>query len=287
MPTVWEKVTENAKLISLPDIYFRLKAVLDDPDYSMADVTEVISHDPAMTARLLRLVNSAYFGFAAKIDTVSRAVGMLGAQQVHDLVLATSVAETFDGMSNPVMNMQRYWLKSVTCAVASRELAVLCNVLDSERVFVAGLLRDIGHLILYQSAPGPAQQALEHAHKQGVPLYKVERVLLGICYAKVGGALMRQWNLPRSLWEPAEFHVEPAMAKEFPLITAIVHIAAVVTEAMQGNEDQQGALGKVDANAWQVTGLGVEQCMEIQEKVEKQLPAVMNLIFPVEKKATA
>ncbi len=219
MPTVWEKVTANAKLISLPDVYFRLKDILDDSDYNMADVAAVISHDPAMSARLLRLVNSAYFGLAAKIDTVNRAVSMLGTQQVHDLVLAASVAQTFEGIDNQVMDMGRYWEKSVFCAIACKELAVKCNVLDSERVFVAGLLRDIGHLIMFQTVPAQIQQAMQHSRRQGVPLYKVERVLLGIDFAKVGGALMRQWNLPRSLWEPTEFHVEPALAQEFPLIT--------------------------------------------------------------------
>ena len=121
MPTVWEKVTANAKLISLPDVYFRLRDVLNDPEYCMGDVADVISHDPAMTTRLLRLVNSAYFGLAAKIDTVNRAVSMLGTQQVHDLVLAASVAQTFDGMSNQVMDMSRYWQKSVYCAIASSD----------------------------------------------------------------------------------------------------------------------------------------------------------------------
>ena len=180
MPTVWAKITENAKLISLPDVYFRLKSVLDDPEFCMADVAEMISHDPAMTARLLRLVNSAYFGLAAQIDTVNRAVSMLGTEQVHDLVLTASIAQTFEGITSEVMSMDQYWRRSVYCAIACKELAVLCNVLDSERVFVAGLLRDIGHLIMFQSVPVQVQQAMQHSRRHGVPLFKVERVLLGI-----------------------------------------------------------------------------------------------------------
>lgn len=287
MPTVWEKITKNAKLISLPDVYFRLKDVLDDPDFCMADVADVISHDPAMTARLLRLVNSAYFGLAVKIDTVSRAIGMLGTQQVHDLVLAASVAQTFDGMSNQVMDMGRYWRKSVYCAIACKELAVKCNVLDGERVFVVGLLRDIGHLIMYQTVPVQIQQIMQHSRKQGVPLFKVERVLLGIDYAKVGGALMRQWNLPRSLWEPTEFHVEPAVAQEFPLLTSLVHIAAAVTDAVEEERDVSVCLEKLMPNIWQVAGITSDQCIDIPERVEQQLSTVMNLIFPTPNQARA
>ncbi|MDJ0806946.1 MAG: HDOD domain-containing protein [Gammaproteobacteria bacterium] len=280
MPTVWEKVTANAKLISLPDVYFRLRDVLNDPEYCMGDVADVISHDPAMTTRLLRLVNSAYFGLAAKIDTVNRAVSMLGTQQVHDLVLAASVAQTFDGMSNQVMDMSRYWQKSVYCAIDCKELAVKCNVLDGERLFVAGLLRDIGHLIMFQSVPVQIQLAMEHSRNQGVPLFKVERVLLGIDYAKVGGSLMRQWNLPRSLWEPTEFHVEPLVAQEYPLLTALVHIAAIITDAVQDEQDFKPYLARVTTGVWQASGLTEEQCLDVPEKVDQQFSTVMNLIFP-------
>ncbi|MCU7931414.1 MAG: HDOD domain-containing protein [Candidatus Thiodiazotropha sp. (ex Codakia rugifera)] len=287
MPTIWEKVTENAKLISLPDVYLRLKSVIDDPDFAMSDIADVISQDPAMTARLLRLVNSAYFGFASKIDTVNRAVGMLGSQQVHDLVLAASVAQRFEGMSNQVMDMERFWLRSVTRAIACRELAVMCNMLDGERVFVAGLLSDIGHLIMYQSVPDAAQQALQQAEQQDAPLFKVERVMLGIDYAKVGGALMRQWNLPRSLWEPTEFHVEPGVALEFPMITSLVHIAVMIADGMESEAGFESVLKKVDQHAWQTTGLHLEQCIDMPERVGGQLNAVMNLIFPNQQKIYA
>ena len=198
MSTVWENISQKARLISLPDVYFRLKAVLDDPNSNLADVAEVVGNDPAMTAKLLRIVNSAYFGLGTEIDTVTRAVGLLGTQEVHDLVLAASVAQSFEGMSNEIMDMHKFWRRSVVCAITGRELASLCNVLDSERVFVAGLLCDIGHLFIYQLAPQKAQQALELAEVQGAPLYKAERALLGIDFARVGADLMRQWQLPQA-----------------------------------------------------------------------------------------
>ncbi|MBA1443773.1 MAG: HDOD domain-containing protein [Chromatiales bacterium] len=181
MSTVWEEISTKVKLISLPDVYLRLKEVLDDPNYTMGGVAEVITHDPAITIRLLRIVNSAYFGLATQIDSVSRAVNLLGTQGIHDLVLAASVAQSFEGMSNEVMDMERFWRKSVVCAITSRELASLCNVLDGEHLFVCGLLHDIGHLVLYQMAPGKAQQAIEQAKTHQGSLYQAERSLLG-CY---------------------------------------------------------------------------------------------------------
>ncbi|QYZ65789.1 MAG: HDOD domain-containing protein [Gammaproteobacteria bacterium (ex Lamellibrachia satsuma)] len=147
MSSVWEEISKSIKLISLPDIYLRLKSVLEDPNYTMESVAWAINHDPAITVRLLRIVNSAYFGLATQIDSVSRAVNLLGAQGVHDLVLAASVAQSFTNISNEVMDMERFWRTSVVCAITSRELASLCSSSDGERLFVCGLLHDIGHLV--------------------------------------------------------------------------------------------------------------------------------------------
>ena len=280
MPTVWEQLTANARLVSLPDVYLRLKAVLDDPNSNLADVADVVGNDPAMTARLLRIVNSAYFGLGTEIDTVSRAVGLLGTQEVHDLVLATSVAQSFDGMSNEIMDMHRFWQQAVRCAIAGRELATLCNVLDGERLFVAGLLRDIGHLYIYQLAPQKAEQAIELARVQGAPLYKAERALLGVDYARVGADLMRQWQLPQSLWEPTEHHVEPTKSHEYELFTALVHIAAHLADGLEQEPGIELALAGVWAAAWEVTGLAPAQCVGLVERVDAQVADVMQLIFP-------
>ena len=240
-----EQVIHNAKLTSLPDLYLRLKSVLEDPDFSLANVADIISQDPAITARLLRMVNSPYFGFVSKIETVSRAISMLGTQQVHDLVLATSVAKVFAGLSSKVMDMTAFWRSSVYCAVLSRQLASRCRLLDNERLFVAGLLRDIGHLPMYQSIPELSQEARQRAGTDERPLFRIERDLIGFDYAQVGGTLMQKWAMPRSLWEITRYHTEPAKTREFSLEISIMHIASAVTEAMSLNNEPEQCLTNV------------------------------------------
>jgi HD-like signal output (HDOD) protein len=285
MSTIWEQVTAGAKLISLPDIYLRLRSVLDDPEFSMSDVANVISQDPGMTTRLLRLVNSAFFGLAAKIETVTRATSLLGTQQVHDLVLATSVTETFAGMSSEIMDMQRFWRRSIHCGILSRLLANRCNVLDSERLFVAGLLRDIGHLIMYQTVPELSQQAMEKALATGQPLFKVEQAIIGLDYARVGAALMRQWDLPKSLVQATEFHVEPGRTGENALETAIVHLAALMVESTDADEDPEIWQGRVNEAAWKTTRLSLQQCIDCLAEADGQVDQVVQLLFPERKKA--
>ena len=286
MGTIWEKITADTKLISLPEIYLQLKSVLDDPDYCMADVATLIINDPGITTRLLRLVNSPYFGLAAKVGTVSRAISMLGTQQVHDLVLATSVTQTFGAMSNQVMDMHRYWWRSVYCGVVSRLLANECNVLDSERLFVAGLLRDIGHLIMYQSIPDLSQQAIDAAAASGRPLFEVERELIGLDYARVGGTLMRQWDLPKSLQESTQFHIQPAKANDYySLETGIIHLSALMAESADSEAVPDEWQSRVDVAAWHATDLSLEQCTSVQAEAEGQIKQVFELIMPQQRQA--
>ncbi|MGB5177952.1 MAG: HDOD domain-containing protein [Gammaproteobacteria bacterium] len=279
--SLWEKVTADAQLLTLPAVYLRLRAVLDDPDYAITDIEDVISMDPAVSTRLLRQVNSPYFGFASRIETIPRAVGLLGSQQVHDLVLATSVAQTFSGIPIEVMDMHAFWSRSVYCAAAARLLAANCNMLESERLFVAGLLRDIGHLVMYQSIPDESKEALLRARSDGRALYLVEREVVGFDYAQLGGALLYQWGLPEGLWEPVQLHITPEQSADYSLETSIVHLAGVLSDVGQTDDDEcESLVSLVHPSVWQATGVTPEQCVAIQEEVERQIDDVMFLIFP-------
>jgi HD-like signal output (HDOD) protein len=279
--SLWEKVTTDAQLLTLPAVYLRLREVLDDPDYTVSDVQDAISSDPAISTRLLRQANSPYFGFASEIETISRAVGLLGSQQVHDLVLATSVAQTFSGIPIEVMDMHAFWTRSVYCAAAARLLAVNCNIIDSERLFVAGLLRDIGHLVMYQSIPDESIEALVRSQMERRALHEVEREVVGFDYAQLGGALLHQWGLPMSLWEPVQLHISPEQSADYSLQASIVHLAGVLSDVAQIEEDERDSfVSLANPFVWQATGLMPEQCAAIQEEVERQLDDVMFLIFP-------
>ncbi len=278
MKDAWQKVTEAVELISLPGVYLRLKNILDDPDYSIAKVAVVISQDPAITLRLLRLVNSSYYGLRTKVETVDRAISLLGTDQVQNLVLTTSVAQTFDGLVTKVMDMRRFWQQSVKCAIMARLLAYASEGCDGERLFVAGLLHDIGHLIMYKSIPDLSLEAINVSLENEEPVYKTERYLTGFDYAEVGGDVMQKWDLPQSLWETTKYHIEPSKAEKYPLETALLHIASILCRTEAPDDFDQGSL-KVDPFAWNVTGLTPEKCLDIKKDAESEVNAVTNLIF--------
>ncbi len=278
MKDTWKQVTKALDLISLPDVYLKLKNILDHPDFSMAKVAVVISQDPAITLRLLRLVNSSYFGLRTKVETVDRAVTLLGTDQILDLVLTTSVAQSFNGLVTEVMDMPKFWRRSVNCAIIARLLAYASEGCDGERLFVAGLLHDIGHLVMYKTIPELSLDAINAAKENEEPVFKTERFFTGFDYAKVGSFIMQKWDLPRSLCETTEFHVEPQKSEKYPLETALVHIASLLSQTDDDTDFDNGAL-KVDPLAWNVTGLTLEQCIDIKGDAESEANMVMNLIF--------
>jgi Predicted signal transduction protein len=268
-----------ARLYSLPDVYIRLRQIIDNPEYTAAEVAEVIDKDPAITMRLLRLTNSSFYSFSSRVDTVSRAVTLLGRRQIHDLVLGMSIALTFKGITSHLVDMQRFWRQSVYCAVACRLLADRISMPNRECIVVTGLLHDIGHLIMYQTIPGLSQQALMQAQAQKVPVHLVERAVLGFDYAVVGGELMRLWELPESLAELVRYHLEPEQAQHYPVETALVHIGALLTRAEYENDLADEVLSAVPPQVWSLTGLTPEECIGLHESITLNAESVMHL-FP-------
>lgn len=285
MHTAQSLINESVELISLPDVYMRLRNVINSPNSSMSDVAQVIVHDPAITARLLKLVNSPFFGLVAKVDTMTHAINLLGNQQVHDLVLATVVVDSFSGFTNDYYNLYDFWFNSVYCAVTARLVAYHCGDLDTERPFVAGLLRDIGHLVIYQNIPEDSRKAETVATEKNIELYLAEREVLGVDYGQVGAELMKDWNLPVSLQETTEFHLEPEKATDFELETAIVHISSAITHNALGQIPITPETLVINPVCWSITGLSIEELPEIKKEVDRQASMVMNLLFSHKKSA--
>lgn len=281
MDTIHQQVLSQSQLISLPEVYLKLQELINSDDFSMTEVADVISLDPAISARLLRMVNSSFFGLATQIDTLGHAINYLGVQQVHDLVLSTSIAQSFSEMNNEEFNLHKYWQQCVFSAIAARELAVLCNVLNSERLFVSGLLRDVGHLMMYQSIPELMTQASNKSEQEHIPLHLAEQQLFNFDYAQIGAELLENWNLPESLTLAIRFQLDPNQVTLYRLETAILHIAAILTETYAKDETaHEKVFNQIDPQVIELTQILPQQFEHTDILVRENLHKVMNLLFP-------
>lgn len=281
MRTAKELVAGVGELASLPAVYHQVRAVLDNPDSSINDLSGVVAADAALTVRLLHVVNSVYFGLMSRVDTVSRAVSVLGMQQVHDIVLATSISSMFKGMSPASMNMTRFWSNSVMRALIARTGAEMVRAGDLERFFVAGLLSDLGHLVLYQQEPALAEQAQRKSESEGLALDACERELIGCDYAQVGAALIEKWNLPPRLTCAIEGQIHPLSANEvFQRDAALLNLARIMADGMERKLESEAIAQLVDESVWQLTGLKPANVATIRLIAEMNHSEVVTLFFP-------
>ena len=299
-----ELVRDHIQLVSLPEVCMQVQTVADDPLSTADQMGLVIGQDPALTARLLKLVNSAYFGFPAKVETVSRAVALVGLRQLRTLALAVSAVELFDRVPAEQVSMVSFWSHSIYCGLLCRELAAACRVLHGERLFVAGLLHDIGRLMIYTHRPGAAEKIHRQVDRNGAALCVAERHVLGYDHAELGGALLQSWQLPEALQAAVAYHHDPERAPTAALEAAIVHIGNAMThglecsagepsyydpygpllsaqEQAQASVAETTALAAIPDVAWQITGLNPQRVSEAMQHASARFDDVLDLLYPV------
>ena len=280
MPSAHELVQSCTSVFTLPDIYFRVRDVVDDPTSTTDDLANAIKLDPAISARLLRVVNSPVYGFAKQIDTITRAVNLLGMQAVNDLVTATTVGRTFSGMTMQLMDMSMFWRKSVLCALLAGRIAKSCGIEDGERFFIEGLLRDIGHLVLYQAVPQRAQSALVEAGYLGAALAEVEQSNIGCDFAEVGAELVRSWGMPAQIEQAIRYQLRPSEAGEFELHASIVHLAGVVADHEGLEPKRRHEVLPFDPHAVTATQFAPVNLPDVLTEAQTQLHDALTLIYP-------
>jgi HD-like signal output (HDOD) protein len=274
-------VDEVATMLSFPAVALRICEVAEDPDATTAELQYVVAQDPALTARLLQLANSPVFGMPREITTISRAITVLGLRTVRDLAFGVAAVHSFDRIPAELVTMEDFWTRSMLSALAARELAGRSPRRSAaETAFVAGLLHDIGLLVLFQSRPDASREALLMlADDPGeLTLQRCEHAVLGFDHGAVGGALARRWRLPPTLQECIEFADDPARAVRHPLEVAIVHIADRLATLAEADSVDLDDAPPVAADAWGVSGLSAACTAEVVAAARAQLAGVRAML---------
>lgn len=238
-----ELIHRNETILSLPEVCMRIQMLAEDPDADLEDFATVVSQDPAFTAQLLKRVNSAYYGFPARVSTLSRAIGLIGIRELRTLSLALSAVEVFKGQPMHGYDMLTFWRHAVFTALVGRELARRASVLHAERLFIAGLLHDIGHLVLFSQLPEAAAELNRAVLVHEEALCERERERLGWDHAELGGALLRFWRLPEELCLAVQYHHAPLEVAGAARETALVSLANSITHAIERQAASGGGSG--------------------------------------------
>lgn len=264
---------------SFPAVYQQLDAALNDPHSSIGRFSEIIEHDVDLTARLLRLANSSFYGFPGDIETVGQAITLIGLQQMQDLVTARCAIDFFKGISSGFVDMESFWRHSVACGTVARVLAVYRREANPERLFVAGLLHDIGRLVIYLKATDAVPEIFCRYRAGGKLLVDCEQAVLGTNHAEVGAALIRHWRLSSALSETVRCHHRPHDAAGHLLDAATVHVADVLALALETGSSGQKLPPPLQPAAWNRLGLAPLLVEPICNDVEAQMEDVLALFL--------
>jgi HD-like signal output (HDOD) protein len=257
--TTRQVVGAIGKLPSLPSTYAALMSALRDPEVSMHDIGGIIERDVGMTAKVLQLVNSAFFGLVQEVSTVHGAVSVLGLDTLQHLVLSVAIFHTFRlGRAIRGFNLEAFECHShLTARIAA---ALPASKPVSSAAVVAALLHDTGKLILASRLPGQFELALRTAQKENRPLYAVEKDLSGVGHAEIGAYLLGLWGLPQAIVHAVYAHHQPPLAQqpgnELDAL-AITHIADALAFEAQWEHSGDGPPPYSRLNAEYVESLGV------------------------------
>ncbi|MFQ5716688.1 MAG: HDOD domain-containing protein [Nitrospinales bacterium] len=263
-------VNESTRLSSLPEICFKIDDIVADPQSSFEDVADVISNDTSLSARLLKIVNSALYNFPDRVETIIHAISIVGTQQLRDLVMATYALSAFKGIPEKLINMSSFWRHSVACGVAARVLAIHRREANAERFYLMGMLHDVGRLILLENAPDLAGQVILRAREKDEIMYKVELELLGCDHAAVGAELLRAWQVPIRIVEAVACHHDPSKAVRYPVESSVIHLADFIAKAIGLGCSGDRLVPWLNENAWEKVGLSTSQLPSIWDQVERQ-----------------
>jgi HD-like signal output (HDOD) protein len=209
-------------------VCLRINELVADDHTTIEALAAVIIRDASLTTKVLKLANSALYGLESKVDTVSRALTLLGMRELQKIVCAIAAVQTFSRLSSGITNMNAFWRHSVYTGLLAQAIARRARILHPERLFVAGVMHDIGTLVINQRFPELAEAMIREAAGSEDELYRIEQERLGFDHAYLAGLMLQNWQLPPALCDAIGWHHLPHRARLGGVDAAILKVADTV-----------------------------------------------------------
>lgn len=233
MEEILKELEKSEDLPTLPIVMTKLINAINDERSSAGDLTKIMENDPAMSARVLKLANSAFYGLRFKVDNLKRAIVVLGFETVRMLALSTTVLDLFSAKKQLAFDPEDFWLHSLGAGKSAQILAMkLKTDIIPETLFTAGLLHDIGKYCLALTFKDRYRSVVNKGKDKKQPLHKMEKDELSITYCDVNNWLAQKWNLPETLSIPIVHHTLPENTSHpYPLETYLVYLSSEISRA--------------------------------------------------------
>lgn len=255
-------------LPSLPTVVMELLASMEQEDVNLDALAHGIAQDQALTAKTLRVANSSFYGMAHQITTIHEAIAILGFRAVRSLATTAALVSTFDSHKLGRINFAPFWRHSVATAVCARELTKHLQ-LNTEHAYTAGLLHDIGRLVLVTQFQTPYQDVLAYRTLHDCTLLEAEGAVLNIDHAAVGHAMTAHWKFPQEMQQAIAHHHSPALAPS-QMLPCVIQVADALAHALDLTGDEDDLVPDVPLAAWQLLGLDDATLVAVMADSEQQ-----------------
>ena len=268
---------------TLPVIYQQLFQKMQDPDVTIANLAEIISNDQALTAKLLHLVNSAFYGYRKQIRTISRALVVLGFRAVRNAALALSIFDQFKGEdSTEKLDLAKFWEHSIAVACICKILAEHSTLKQAEEAFVVGLLHDVGKLITKRYFPEDFDTLCDYQLAHEGTWFAGEKELFPVDHAIIGKAIFRAWDFPPPVVEAIQYHHQPNLSASHPQLMALVHVSNYLSHHLGYGSPLSRASEQVDAECLNILGITEEDALDHHEAYEEEIQKALEILKLVE-----
>ncbi len=274
-------IERNILLPEIPSIVFELNEVISNPLSTADQMAQVINKSPSLTAQLLRIVNSSFYGLPARVERVSLAVTLIGTRELSALAMGISIMSLFRKIPSRLLNMQLFLQHSLACGIVSRLLAAHRTMRQTEQMFTSGLLHDLGRLVTFIYFPKEIMACMGQAARDRMSLSAAEKKRFGCHHGHIGQHMLHQWRLPASLETNVCFHHEPTEAPD-PAAAALVHVADLLVNALGIGSSGERYVPPLDPQGWEAAGLSAD-CFETV--VQQTLHQFKTLDFLLQVKA--
>ena len=274
-----ETLLSNAMTLpTLPRIYSEITTAVNDPKCSGKDIAEIVSKDTSLSASLLKIVNSAFYGTSEKVDSLHYAAMALGTRQISSLAMGITVIKYFKGMPQNILDMEAFWRHSLGCAITARNLSSRVSGANSERTFIGGLLHDIGRLIFFSHFPEAAAAALSKAARLQLSLDKTEPMFFRISHGEFGSRLAENWRFPPEITTLIRRHHADSgsgMSRE----EAVVYFANWLTTALGIGSTGALVLPRLNSGIWELMEIPVSALVPVIRQTNRQLTEAIRFFY--------
>jgi HD-like signal output (HDOD) protein len=271
-----ECALQVGEIFALPDTCLKIKEIIDDEVSDIDEIAELISYDPVLSSKLLKLANSALYNFPKQVESVQKAVQVLGDKQVYNLVVASGAAEAFASLQPNVIALDKFWEHSINTALIAKHLAYQLGVKKDEPIYLSGLLHNIGELVVVQVKPDIARICGQY--QKGKKPWLKQQELLGFSYADCTVELLKQWQLPDRIIQPLKQLNQPEYSAANK-ISLILHLASCLALS-EANADAFHLYDLVDKQILEVLGLSKDDLHDASSFAFLEGMSILSLLNP-------